>query len=348
MASEIGPGLPGVKGEWADEAEGGDPGDVGHGAGSQGPSDLPTLKIFPYKGKPLWEPTPAQKLFYNEGELAVLQAEKEAQIKKEMVEAYHVASTPYGPIQDYMTKWYQMQELVKEKEKLEIQAKIAKAKTAPLTQEEKNEIIDHTLKTYFEGVVAPVAVYDKLLDDSMDWGKAMPMTYDPMGVHYTSNKNDWGTPWDFFWWLDAMFHFTLDVCATIDNTKCADFLTPEINAKEVDWWGRVWMNPPYSEVGEWLDEMGSAIQTGEIDLGVALVAARPDTQWWWNAIKLAKEVWFLKGRLQFEGAMHTAPFPSAVLVFQPTQIAFPPRVRFVNWKGDEWWPKAPAIWDLEP
>lgn len=152
-------------------------------------------------------------------------------------------------------------------------------------------------------------------------------------VVHASNKDTWGTPWDFFLWLDQQFDFTLDVCATAENAKCTDFLTPEMDGLEIDWWGRVFMNPPYSHIDRWMEEMCGATKTGEIELGVALVAARPDTQWWWNALVCASEVWFLKGRLTFEGAPNAAPFPSAVMIFRPDQQFDQERkILWVDWK----------------
>lgn len=38
---------------------------------------------------------------------------------------------------------------------------------------------------------------------------------------------DWETPPEVFEPLDAEFHFTLDVCATAENAKCARYFTEE-------------------------------------------------------------------------------------------------------------------------
>jgi DNA N-6-adenine-methyltransferase (Dam) len=40
-------------------------------------------------------------------------------------------------------------------------------------------------------------------------------------VHFSSRTAEWETPQPFFDKLHSEFHFTLDVCATAENTKCA-------------------------------------------------------------------------------------------------------------------------------
>ena len=41
-------------------------------------------------------------------------------------------------------------------------------------------------------------------------------------VLFSSNKEDWETPIDFFNILDEEFHFSLDPCADHNNHKCRD------------------------------------------------------------------------------------------------------------------------------
>ena len=47
-----------------------------------------------------------------------------------------------------------------------------------------------------------------------------------------------------------------------------------------------------------------------------LVPARTDTAWWHDYVVPFAEVRFLRGRVKFEGAPTTAPFPSAVVIFR--------------------------------
>jgi hypothetical protein len=49
---------------------------------------------------------------------------------------------------------------------------------------------------------------------------------------------------------------------------------------------------------------------------VCLVPSRTDTAWW-HRYAMKGEIRFLRGRLKFGAAKHSAPFPSAIIVFRP-------------------------------
>ncbi|GAB6276279.1 MAG: hypothetical protein SAMD01599839_08190 [Rectinema sp.] len=70
---------------------------------------------------------------------------------------------------------------------------------------------------------------------------------------FSSKKDDWETPWSLFDELSHEFHFTLDVCATINNTKCIKFFSPKDDGLIQSWKGEVcWMNPPYGRmISKW-------------------------------------------------------------------------------------------------
>jgi site-specific DNA-methyltransferase (adenine-specific) len=79
---------------------------------------------------------------------------------------------------------------------------------------------------------------------------------------------------------------------------------------------RCWMNPPYGrEIKAWMKKAYDSSRTGA--LVVCLVPARTDTAWWHDYATKAAEIRFIRGRLRFGDAKHAAPFPSAVVVFQP-------------------------------
>jgi phage N-6-adenine-methyltransferase len=69
-----------------------------------------------------------------------------------------------------------------------------------------------------------------------------------MGIHqslYSSRWEAWRTPADFFDALDQEFRFTLDPCATADNTKCTRFFTKQADGLGQDWGHHaVFCNPP--------------------------------------------------------------------------------------------------------
>jgi phage N-6-adenine-methyltransferase len=132
-------------------------------------------------------------------------------------------------------------------------------------------------------------------------------------VMFSSQSCEWETPLPFFKALDECYHFTLDVCATPKNTKCATYYTKEQNGLMKEWLGRCWMNPPYGrEIGAWVKKAYESACKGT--LVVCLLPARTDTAWWHDYCMKGK-ITFIRGRLKFGESMNAAPFPSAVVVF---------------------------------
>jgi len=135
---------------------------------------------------------------------------------------------------------------------------------------------------------------------------------------FSSTKEEWETPPEFFKELDSKFWFTLDPCATKKNAKCDRFFTKEVDGLRQDWSSeRVFMNPPYGRtIGKWMEKAWESVCAGATV--VCLVPARTSERWWhaWVEGK-ATEIRFVKGRLRFVGAKHTAPFPSVVIVYRP-------------------------------
>lgn len=135
-------------------------------------------------------------------------------------------------------------------------------------------------------------------------------------VHFSSNTDLWSTPQEFYDELNKEFNFELDPCATHENAKCALYYTKDDNGLEKSWRGmRVFMNPPYGrEIGLWMKKAWFESTLGSTV--VCLVPARTDTIWWHSfVIATGAEVRFVKGRLKFGGSKNSAPFPSAVVVF---------------------------------
>jgi phage N-6-adenine-methyltransferase len=135
-----------------------------------------------------------------------------------------------------------------------------------------------------------------------------------MNVHFSSATDLHSTPQDFFDKLNYEFNFTLDVCATLENTKCDLFFTKQDDGLAQMWRGNVWMNPPYGrEIGRWMKKANEAAHDGATV--VCLVPARTDTKWW-HEYAIQHEVRFIRGRLKFGDAKNSAPFPSAVIVMR--------------------------------
>lgn len=135
-----------------------------------------------------------------------------------------------------------------------------------------------------------------------------------LDVHFKSQRMDWATPRPLFKRIEARFGpFTLDVCANASNAKCKRFFSPAEDGLRQPWQGVCWMNPPYGcAIKHWMAKAYSEACHGA--RVVCLVPARTDTAWWHDYASRGYVI-FLKGRVSFLGGKHTAPFPSAVVVF---------------------------------
>jgi phage N-6-adenine-methyltransferase len=132
---------------------------------------------------------------------------------------------------------------------------------------------------------------------------------------FSSTSGEWETPKELFDAVDAVFHFTLDVCATHENAKCARYFIKERDGLAQEWRGVCWMNPPYGiEISRWVKKAyESSLEAGAVV--VCLFPARTDTRWWHDyVISHAAGVKFIKGRVRFS-RLGPAPFPSALVVF---------------------------------
>lgn len=133
---------------------------------------------------------------------------------------------------------------------------------------------------------------------------------------FSSNRQDWETPQEFFNKLNKEFNFNLDPCADSKNYKCDKYFTEKIDGLKQDWGGyTVFVNPPYGrEIGKWIEK--AYIESKKGATVVMLIPARTDTKYWHDYVMQANEIRFIKGRLRFVGSKNAAPFPSAIVIFK--------------------------------
>lgn len=136
-----------------------------------------------------------------------------------------------------------------------------------------------------------------------------------MSVHFSSATDLWATPQAYFDKVAAEHGpFGTDVCALPSNAKAPRYFTPEVDGLAQDWTGVCWCNPPYGRgIGAWLRKAYESSLAGA--KVVCLVPARTDTAWW-HDYAAKGSVTFIRGRLKFGDATNSAPFPSALVVFE--------------------------------
>lgn len=126
-------------------------------------------------------------------------------------------------------------------------------------------------------------------------------------------SDEWYTP---RWILDPLGYFDLDPCSPLDRPwdTAGRHLTIEDDGLTSPWAGRVWCNPPYSEVDQWVKKLADH---GD---GTALVFARTETAYWQDHVwPRATGVLFLRGRVAFHrgnaAAEGSAGAPSALVAY---------------------------------
>jgi site-specific DNA-methyltransferase (adenine-specific) len=133
----------------------------------------------------------------------------------------------------------------------------------------------------------------------------------------SSNSDEWYTPHDFYqkcnnevWW------FTLDPCATHENHKCDNYYTQESDWLKQEWYWKVFVNPPYSDIAKWVEKC--SIESHRTEVIYLLIPARTDTKYFHNFLyqKEWVELRFIKGRLKFWWSKNSAPFPSLLAIFR--------------------------------
>lgn len=125
---------------------------------------------------------------------------------------------------------------------------------------------------------------------------------------WTSDK--WATPWPLVHDLEAEFGvFELDPCAEPHTAKAPKFYTVEQDGLGKPWFGRVFVNPPFSKPRPWLERAYDATSTGEAELVICLLPASVDTRWFHEAVLPFAELRFIRGRVRYLGWEGT-PIPA--------------------------------------
>lgn len=106
---------------------------------------------------------------------------------------------------------------------------------------------------------------------------------------------EWYTP---AWIFEQLgIEFDLDPaspCDVITTVPASTKFTRAEDGLTQDWFGRVWLNPPYGrETSVWMNKFISHRN------GIALVFCRTDTKWFQSALRHSDAALFFSGRIQF-------------------------------------------------
>ena len=114
--------------------------------------------------------------------------------------------------------------------------------------------------------------------------------------------------------------------AIANKTVMADaFFTAETNGLANEWWGRVWMNPPYAQplISQFAQAMVDKFLNGEIEQGFCLVNNGTETKWGQTLIGNASAVCFVSKRIRFldpDGRPNGPPLQGQMLAYFGSNI----------------------------
>ena len=113
------------------------------------------------------------------------------------------------------------------------------------------------------------------------------------GFRSVMTKDEWLTPLPI---VRSLGPFDLDPCAPVNRPwpTAAHHYTINEDGLLQRWFGRVWLNPPYSNISPWLERLSNHGH------GIALIFARTETRWFFVHVwQHASAVFFFKGRIAF-------------------------------------------------
>lgn len=142
-------------------------------------------------------------------------------------------------------------------------------------------------------------------------------------------RQEWSTPWKFFRAVEKLLRtrFTLDVCASAENTKCAEFLARH-DAALLAAWGvgqTCWCNPGFSNASPWFDKAIREAQCGNST--VILTHACTGARWFWERRNYVERLYLVTPRVNFDppsGVKRTGNTRDSMLsVITPAVLVIP-------------------------
>jgi phage N-6-adenine-methyltransferase len=137
----------------------------------------------------------------------------------------------------------------------------------------------------------------------------------PYGLYGRGDPEREAPQW-LFDHYDREFDLTLDVAATAQNAKCPRFFTKVENGLVQVWYGNVWLNPPYRNIGPWCRKAWEYARTGK-GVVVALLPIWPTASWFREYV-IHGHIRLLTTRFSAVGTKTRAPFDFMVVVWTAT------------------------------
>jgi len=125
----------------------------------------------------------------------------------------------------------------------------------------------------------------------------------------SNNTDNWSTPKYLLEKIEQEFgKIDFDPCPLMSDDRMALFN---------DWKGNIFINPPYSNVKEFLNKGLIELKRGNANQLIYLIIPRTSTGYWRDYVmKYADCIYFIPYRLKFGDVKSCAPFPSCIVIFK--------------------------------
>ena len=124
-------------------------------------------------------------------------------------------------------------------------------------------------------------------------------------VANNSGDNEWYTPKEYIeaarQVLDGIDVDPASNPVANDIVQAATFYTAEDSGLDKDWYGTVWMNPPYESglIGQFAEKLCDSYASGNVTGAIVLVNNATETKWFQSIAEQASAACFPKGRVKF-------------------------------------------------
>lgn len=172
-----------------------------------------------------------------------------------------------------------------------------------------------------EEVVHEAILEARESDDIVSRSSVMKKIKEAKRPHVTNNSKDdeWYTPAIY---IDAarkvLGEIDLDPASNDfanETVQAKTYFTEEDNGLEQEWFGRIWMNPPYSSA--LLIRFADKLITSNFEQAVVLVNNATETAWFEKMVSKASAIVFHKGRIKFRkrDGEHGSPLQGQAFIY---------------------------------